>query len=41
VRYPSRRSFVEMVRSPEYQAVSRLRTEGLIEATLQPTAPIG
>ena len=41
VRYPSRQAFGDMVRSPEYQAVAHLRTEGLIEATLQPTTPIG
>ena len=37
VEYPSRQAFVEMVRSPEYQAVEHLRAEALIEATLQPT----
>ena len=41
VRYPSRQAFADMVRSPEYQAVEHLRAEGLIEATLQPTTPIG
>jgi uncharacterized protein (DUF1330 family) len=41
VRYPSRQAFAEMVRSPDYQAVAHLRTEGLIEATLQPTVAIG
>jgi uncharacterized protein (DUF1330 family) len=37
VEYPSRQAFVDMVRSPEYRAAAHLRTESLIEATLQPT----
>ena len=37
VEYPSRQAFVEMVRSPEYQAVEHLRAEALIESILQPT----
>jgi uncharacterized protein (DUF1330 family) len=37
VQYPSRQAFVEMVRSPEYQAVEHLRAEALIDATLQAT----
>lgn len=37
VRYPTRRSFSEMVRDPDYQTGSHLRTESLSEAVLQPT----
>ena len=37
VEYPSRQAFVDMVRSPEYRASAHLRTEALVEATLQPT----
>lgn len=39
VRYPSRAAFSEMVRDPEYQQVTHLRTEALSEAVLQATAP--
>jgi uncharacterized protein (DUF1330 family) len=41
VRYPSRQAFVDMVRDPEYRAVTHLRTESLVEAVLQPTAQVG
>ena len=41
VRYPTRRAFADMVRSPSTGPGRILRTEGLIEATLQPTTPIG
>jgi uncharacterized protein (DUF1330 family) len=37
VEYPTRQAFVDMVRSPEYRASAHLRTEALVEATLQPT----
>lgn len=37
VRYPSRRAFSDMVRDPEYQTGTHLRTEALVEAVLQPT----
>ena len=37
VRYPSRQAFSDMVRDPDYQAGSHLRTEALLEAVLQPT----
>jgi hypothetical protein len=37
VRYPSRRAFSDMVRDPEYQVGTHLRTEALTEAVLQPT----
>lgn len=41
VRYPSRRAFSQMVADPEYQQVTRLRTDALVEAVLQPTTPLG
>jgi len=37
VRYPSRKVFVEMVRSPEYRSIEHLRREALVDAVLQPT----
>jgi uncharacterized protein (DUF1330 family) len=37
VRYPSRAAFLEMVASPDYQAITHLRSEALAEAVLQPT----
>lgn len=37
VAYPSRRAFSEMVRDPDYQQGTHLRTEALTEAVLQPT----
>jgi uncharacterized protein (DUF1330 family) len=37
VRYPSRRAFSEMVRDPEYQKGTHLRSGALVEAVLQPT----
>jgi len=39
VRYPSRQAFSQMVADPEYQEVTRLRTDALEEAVLQPTTP--
>lgn len=39
VRYPSREAFSQMVADPEYQQVTHLRTEALVEATLQATVP--
>lgn len=36
VSYPSRRAFSQMVRDPDYQRGSHLRTEALVEAVLQP-----
>ena len=39
VRYPSREAFSRMVADPEYQQVTRLRTEALSEAVLQATTP--
>jgi uncharacterized protein (DUF1330 family) len=38
VRYPSRHAFSEMVRNPDYQQITRLRTEALSDAVLQATA---
>lgn len=40
VRYPSRRSFSEMVADPGYRAGAHLRTGSLVEAVLQPTTPV-
>ena len=39
VRYPSRESFSRMVADPEYQQVTHLRSESLVEAVLQATVP--
>ena len=39
-RYPSRRAFCEMVANPEYQKITRLRTEALADAVLQATVPL-
>ena len=39
VSYPSRRAFSDMVRDPDYQEGTHLRTEALVEAVLQPTVP--
>jgi uncharacterized protein (DUF1330 family) len=39
VRYPSRQAFSDMVRDPEYQRVTHLRSEALEEAVLQATTP--
>jgi len=41
VRYPSRQSFTDMIRDPEYQEGTYLRTEALEEAVLQATVPSG
>ena len=40
VRYPSRKAFSDMVRDPDYQAGTHLRSESLVEAVLQPTIAI-
>jgi uncharacterized protein (DUF1330 family) len=37
VRYPSRQAFSDMVRDPEYQRGTHLRSEALEEAVLQAT----
>ncbi len=39
MRYPSRRSFLEMVSDPAYQEHTHLRSEALAAAVLQPTVP--
>jgi uncharacterized protein (DUF1330 family) len=36
VEYPARRAFVEMIQSPEYQAIAHLRTEALAKGELHP-----
>ncbi len=41
VRYPSRSSFTDMIRDPEYQQGTHLRTEALEEAVLQATVEAG
>ena len=38
VRYPTRQSFSDMVRDPEYQTGTHLRSEALEEAVLQATS---
>ena len=39
VRYPTREAFSRMVADPEYQVVTRDRSESLEEAVLQATVP--
>ena len=39
VHYPSRKAFLEMIKDPDYQAITHLRTEGLEAAVLQATRP--
>jgi len=36
VEYPSRGAFLEMIGSPEYQAIAHLRTEALTKGELHP-----
>ncbi len=36
VEYPTRRAFLEMIQSPEYQAIAHLRTEALAKGELHP-----
>jgi uncharacterized protein (DUF1330 family) len=38
VSYPSRAAFSQMVRDPDYQRGTHLRTDSLVEAVLQPTS---
>jgi uncharacterized protein (DUF1330 family) len=40
VRYPNRQAFADMIRDPEYRAVSHFRSEALLESVLQPTVPL-
>lgn len=39
VEYPSRRAFLEMIASPEYQAIAGRRSDALIDSRLIATAP--
>lgn len=41
VEYPTRRAFLEMVESAEYQAIAHLRTEALARGELHPVDPAG
>jgi len=36
VEYPTRQAFLEMIQSPEYQAIAHLRTEALAKGELHP-----
>ncbi len=36
VEYPTRRAFLEMIQSPEYQEIAHLRTEALVKGELHP-----
>ncbi len=38
VEYPSRQAFLDMIGSPEYQAIGHLRTEALVKGELHPMA---
>jgi|SRR5882724_6962532 len=39
VEYPTRQAFLDMIGSPEYQAVGHLRTEALTKGELHPIDP--
>jgi uncharacterized protein (DUF1330 family) len=39
VEYPTRGAFLEMIQSPEYQAIAHLRTEALSRGELHPLDP--
>ena len=39
VEYPTRQAFLEMIGSPEYQAIAHLRTEALLRGELHPMDP--
>jgi uncharacterized protein (DUF1330 family) len=39
VEYPTRRSFLEMIGSAEYQAIAHLRSEALVRGELHPMDP--
>jgi uncharacterized protein (DUF1330 family) len=41
VRYPDKRTFSQMVADPEYQQITHLRSDALLEAVLQPTTSWG
>lgn len=38
---PPRRAFADIIRDPEYRAVTHLRSDALVESVLQPTVPVG
>jgi uncharacterized protein (DUF1330 family) len=38
--YPSRQAFLDMVASPEYQAIAHLRTEAVAASELHPMDPV-
>lgn len=40
VEYPSRRAFLEMIGSEDYQAIAHLRTEALVRGELHPLAGV-
>lgn len=39
VEYPTRQAFLDMIASPEYQAIAHLRTEALARGELHPIDP--
>jgi len=39
VEYPTRQAFLDMIGSPEYQAIGHLRTEALTKGELHPIDP--
>ena len=39
VEYPTRKAFLDMIGSPEYQAIGHLRTEALVKGELHPLDP--
>jgi uncharacterized protein (DUF1330 family) len=39
VQYPSRQALLDMIGSPEYQAIAHLRTEALVRAELRALDP--
>ncbi len=39
VEYPTRRAFLEMIQSPDYQAIAHLRSEALTRGELHPLDP--
>ena len=41
VEYPSRQAFLDMVGSPEYQAIAHLRSEALTQGELHPLDTVG
>jgi uncharacterized protein (DUF1330 family) len=41
VEYPTRQAFLDMVGSPEYQAIAHLRTEALAKGELHPLDTLG